>query len=86
MLYLLPKHIIHHLNVYTSKDVGICTSVLMSTNLSDLKTIRMIYFIIFVLLMWVWLIAEFINAPLIKHDTHKNDSSVKSNDPNSKGV
>ena len=46
----------------------------------------MIYFIIFVLLMWVWLITEFINAPLIKHNTDENDSSVKSNDPNSKGV
>jgi hypothetical protein len=58
----------------------------MSTNLLDLKTIKMIYFIIFVLLIWVWLIAEWINAPLIKHNTDKNDSSVKSNDTNSKGV
>jgi hypothetical protein len=58
----------------------------MSTNLLDLKTIRMIYFIIFVLLIWVWLISELINAPLKKEDTHKNDSTVKSNDTNSKGV
>jgi hypothetical protein len=46
----------------------------------------MIYFIIFVLLMWVWLLAEWINAPLIKHDTKDNDSSVKSNDTHNEGV
>ena len=50
----------------------------------------MIYFIIFVLLIWVWLIAEWINAPHIDKNGNiikkKNDSSVKSNDPNSKGV
>lgn len=46
----------------------------------------MVYFIIFVLLMWVWLIAEWINAPLIKHNTDKNDSTAQSNDTNSKGV
>jgi hypothetical protein len=62
----------------------------MSTNLLDLKTIKMIYFIIFVLLIWVWLITEWINAPLIDNDGNiikkKNDSAVKSNDPNSKGI
>jgi hypothetical protein len=84
MLYLLPKQIIHHLNVYTSKDADTCTLALMSTNLLDLKTIKMIYFIIFVLLLWVWLIAEFINAPLIKHNINKkdDDSTTQSNDSN----
>ena len=46
----------------------------------------MLYFIIFVLLIWVWLITEWINAPLIKDNTEKNDSTAKSNDTNSKGV
>lgn len=76
----------HHLEDYTSKDADICISALMSISLLDLKTIRMIYFIIFVLLIWVWLIAEWINAPLIKHNTTKNDSTTQSNDTNSKGV
>ena len=56
----------------------------MNINLLDLKTIRMIYFIIFVLLMWVWLIAEAINAPFIKYNTDKNDSTTQSNDSNPK--
>jgi hypothetical protein len=36
------------------------------------------------LLLWVWLIAEFINAPLIKHNTNKkdDDSTTQSNDSN----
>lgn len=48
----------------------------------------MIYFIIFVLLVWVWLIAEWINAPQCNDSTNKknNDSSVEPNDTNSKGV
>jgi hypothetical protein len=55
----------------------------MSTNLLDLKTIKMIYFIIFVLLVWIWLIAEWINAP--HHpNTHKHDSTADSNDSNPK--
>jgi hypothetical protein len=55
----------------------------MSTNLLDLKTIKMIYFIIFVLLLWIWLIAEWINAP--HHpNTHKHDSTADSNDSNPK--
>jgi hypothetical protein len=58
----------------------------MSINLLDLKTIRMLYFIIFVLLVWVWLISEWINAPLIKDNTDNNDSTAQSNDTNSKGV
>ena len=58
----------------------------MSINLLDLKTIEMIYFIIFVLLIWVWLITEWINAPLMEDNTNKDDSTVKSNDTNSKGV
>jgi hypothetical protein len=39
----------------------------------------MIYFIIFVLLMWLWLITEWINAP---HNStnQKNDSSTESDD------
>lgn len=39
----------------------------------------MIYFIIFVILVWVWIIAEWINAPT---DTtkQKNDSSTQSDD------
>ena len=62
----------------------------MSINLLDLKTIRMIYFIIFVLLIWVWLIAEWINAPRIDNDGNiikkKNDSTAQSNDSNNKGI
>ena len=62
----------------------------MSTNLLDLKTIRMIYFIIFVLLIWVWIIAEWMNAPHMDNDGNiikkKNDSTTQSNDTNSKGV
>jgi hypothetical protein len=59
----------------------------MSINLLDLKTIEMIYFIIFVLLIWVWVIVEWMNAPLINDNTNKDDdSSIKSNDTNSKGV
>ena len=59
----------------------------MSINLLDLKTIEMVYFIIFVLLIWVWLITEWINAPLMNDNTNKDDdSTVKSNDTNSKGV
>jgi hypothetical protein len=60
----------------------------MSTNLLDLKIIRMIYFIIFVLLIWVWIIVEWINAPTINDDTKqdKDDSTIEPNDTNSKGV
>jgi hypothetical protein len=59
----------------------------MSINLLDLKTIEMIYFIIFVLLVWVWIIVEWINAPLINDNTNKDDdSTIKSNDTNSKGI
>ena len=45
----------------------------------------MIYFIIFVLLLWIWLIAEAINAPIIKSNTN-NDSATKSNDTHNKGL
>jgi hypothetical protein len=59
----------------------------MSINLLDLKTIEMIYFIIFVLLIWVWVIVEWMNAPLINDNTNKDDdSTIKSNDTNSKGI
>lgn len=48
----------------------------------------MIYFIIFVLLTWVWIIAELINAP--NYDEYinkkKNDSSAKSNDTHNKDI
>lgn len=50
----------------------------------------MIYFIIFVLLTWVWIIAELINSPHIDNNGNiikkKNDSAVKPNDTNSKGI
>ena len=48
----------------------------------------MIYFIIFVLLIWVWIIVEWINAPTINDDTKqdKDDSTIEPNDTNSKGV
>ena len=50
----------------------------------------MLYFIIFVLLVWVWIISEFINSPHMDNDGNiikkKNDSAVKPNDTNSKGV
>jgi hypothetical protein len=59
----------------------------MSINLLDLKTIEMIYFIIFVLLIWVWVIVEWMNAPLMEDNTNKDDdSAIKSNDTNSKGI
>ena len=59
----------------------------MSINLLDLKTIEMVYFIIFVLLIWVWVIVEWMNAPLINDNTNKDDdSTTQSNDTNSKGV
>lgn len=32
----------------------------------------MIYFIIFVMLVWVWIISEWINAPHSNEDTNKN--------------
>ena len=58
----------------------------MSINLLDLKTIEMIYFIIFVLLIWVWIIAELINSPHIDNDGNiikkKHDSTTRSNDSN----
>lgn len=47
----------------------------------------MIYFVIFVLLIWIWIIYEWINAPLYKDNTNENnDSATKSNDTNNKGV
>ena len=33
----------------------------------------MIYFIIFVLLAWVWVLSEWINAPHLGDDTSKTD-------------
>jgi hypothetical protein len=45
----------------------------------------MIYFIIFVSLVWIWLISEWINAPH-QTNTNKDDSSAQSNDTNNKGI
>jgi len=45
----------------------------------------MIYFIIFVLLVWIWFIAEWITSPH-QSNTNKNDSTAQSNDTNSKDV
>lgn len=44
----------------------------------------MIYLVIFVLLIWVWIITEWINAP--KDNTIHNDSSIKSNDTNNQEI
>lgn len=45
----------------------------------------MIYFIIFVLLMWIWLITEWINAP--HNSTNQdNDYSIKSDDTNNQEI
>jgi hypothetical protein len=41
----------------------------------------MIYLVTFVLLIWVWIIAECINAPF--EDTKQDDDSIKPNDTNS---
>jgi hypothetical protein len=42
----------------------------------------MIYFITFVLLVWIWIIAEWMNAP--PEDTKQDkDDSIKPNDTNS---
>lgn len=46
----------------------------------------MIYLIIFVLLSWVWIIADWISAPHLDDNGNiikKNDSSTQSNDTNS---
>lgn len=48
----------------------------------------MIYFIIFVLLVWVWILSEWINAPHFGSNTNtkNNDSAVKSNDTHNKDI
>lgn len=48
----------------------------------------MIYFIIFVLLLWVWLLSEMINAPRFDEYTNKtnNDSATKPNDTHNKDI
>ena len=48
----------------------------------------MIYFIIFVALVWVWLLSEWINAPHFDESINRkhDDSTVKSNDTNSQGL
>jgi hypothetical protein len=42
----------------------------------------MIYFITFVLLVWIWIIAEWMNAPTDNTKQDKDDS-IKPNDTNS---
>lgn len=44
----------------------------------------MIYLVIFVLLVWLWIISEWINAPL--DNTKHNDTSTKSNDTNNQEI
>ena len=41
----------------------------------------MIYLVVTLLLIWVWIIAEWINAPK-DSNRQDNDSSIKSNDTN----
>lgn len=51
--------------------------------LSELNLLnKMIYFIIFVVLIWIWIIYEFHSAPCLDKDDKlkKNDSTTKSND------
>lgn len=43
----------------------------------------MIYFIIFVLLVWIWIISEWMNAP---YNSTQNDSSTQSNDTNNQEI
>lgn len=45
----------------------------------------MIYLIIFVLLIWVWIIYEWINAPHMPNDT-QHDFTTKSNDTNNQEI
>lgn len=47
----------------------------------------MIYFIIFVALVWVWLLSEWINAPHFDESTNTKDDdfTAESNDTNSQG-
>jgi hypothetical protein len=45
----------------------------------------MIYFVVILLLFWVWMISEWINAPHMDDNgkiIKKNDSSTKPNDTN----
>jgi hypothetical protein len=46
----------------------------------------MIYLVTFVLLVWIWVIAEWMNAPYEDTKQDKDDSTVEPNDTNSKGV
>ena len=46
----------------------------------------MIYLVTFVLLVWVWLIAEWINAPYEDTKQDKDDSAAKSNDTHNKDI
>lgn len=49
----------------------------------------MIYFVVILLLMWVWIISEWINAPRYDNNgkrVDKNDSSTKPNDTNNQKI
>jgi len=46
----------------------------------------MIYLITFVLLVWVWVIIEWINAPFDNTKQKDDDSAAKPNDTHNKGV
>lgn len=48
----------------------------------------MIYFIIFVALVWVWLLSEWINAPHFDESTNTkgDDFTAESNDTNSQNI
>lgn len=50
--------------------------------LSELNLVnKMIYFIIFVIIIWIWMIYEFRSAPYLDKDNKKkNDSTTKSDD------
>ena len=45
----------------------------------------MIYFVIIFVLIWVWVIVEWINAPYFEDDKN-NDFTTKPNDSHNKGV
>ena len=46
----------------------------------------MIYLVIFVALIWVWIIYEWVNAPNINPTKQENDSSIKPNDTNNQEI
>ena len=48
----------------------------------------MIYLFVILLLVWVWIIAEWINAPPDPYDTNRqdNDSTTQPNDTNNQKI